>query len=77
MLRGYDLTMDVLLRQAVSSTFENATETIGETSYLESKFNYYKAEKGGYTNKAMYILHYTPELKIEEASLVAKVKEVE
>jgi len=76
-IRGYDLTMDVLLRQAVSSTFENAIEAIGETSYLENKFNYYKGEKGGYTNKAMYILHYTPELKIEEASLVAKVKEVE
>jgi LysM repeat protein len=76
-LRGYDLTMDVLLRQAVSSTFENATETIGETSYLENKFNYYKADNGGYTNNAMYILHYTPELKIEEASLVAKIKEVE
>jgi len=75
-LRGYDLTMDVLLRQAVSVTFENATKIIGETSYLENKFNYYKAEKGGYINNAMYILHYTPELKIEEASLVAKVKEV-
>jgi len=76
-LRGYDLTMDVLLRQAVSSTFENATTTIGETTYLENKFNYYKTKKGGYTNNAMYILHYTPELKIEEASLVAKEKEVE
>jgi len=72
-LRGYDLTMDVLLRQGVSSTFQNATETIGETSYLENKFNYYKSEKGGYTNSAMYILRYTPELKIEEASLIPPV----
>jgi len=68
-VRGYDLTMDVLLRQAVSVTFENAAEAIGETSYLESKFNYYKSAIGGYVNKAMYILRYTPELTIEEASL--------
>ncbi len=76
-LRGYDLTMDVLLRQAVSSTFERATETIGETSYLENKFNYFKAEKGGYTNNAMYILRYTPELKIEEASLIVEEKVID
>ena len=69
-LRGYDLTMDVLLRQAVSTTFETATKTIGETTYLENKFNYYRSATGGYVNKAMYILRYTPELTIEEASLV-------
>jgi len=76
-LRGYDLTMDVLLRQAVSTTFEGATETIGETSYLENKFNYYKSATGGYVNKAMYILRYTPELTIEEASLVTAPLEEE
>jgi len=76
-LRGYDLTMDVLLRQAVSTTFENATEAIGETSYLENKFNYYKSPTGGYVNKAMYILRYTPELTIEEASLVTTPLEEE
>jgi len=68
-LRGYDLTMDVLLRQAVSTTFETATEAIGETTYLENKFNYYRSATGGYVNKAMYILRYTPELTIEEANL--------
>ena len=77
MLRGYDLTMDVLLRQAVSSTFEGATETIGETSYLENKFNYYKTEKDGYANNAMYILRYTPDLKIEEASLIVEEKVID
>jgi len=76
-LRGYDLTMDVLLRQAVSTTFENATSSIGETSYLENKFNYYKSSAGGYVNKAMYILRYTPELTIEEASLIIKPIEEE
>jgi len=70
-LRGYDLTMDVLLRQAVSATFENAFGEIGETSYLENKFNYSQIGSKGYTNKAMYILRYTPELKIEEARLMS------
>ena len=72
-IRGYDLTMDVLLRQAVTTTFEGATEAIGETTYLENKFNYYKSATGGYVNKAMYILRYTPELTIEEASLETKL----
>lgn len=76
-LRGYDLTMDVLLRQAVSSTFENAATTIGETSYLENKFNYYKVKNRGYTNNAMYILRYTPELKVEEASLIVEEKVID
>lgn len=67
-LRGYDLTMDVLLRQAVSATIEGAASSIGETSYLENKFNYYKSVTGGYENKAMYILRYTPELTIEEVN---------
>jgi LysM repeat protein len=68
-IRGFDLTMDVLLRQAVAITFENAALKIGETSYLTNKFNYSKSNNGGYVNKAIYILHYTPELKIEEAKL--------
>ena len=76
-LRGYDLTMDVLLRQAVSTTIENAASSIGETSYLENKFNYYKSANGGYVNKAMYILRYTLELRIEEANLLSSLIEEE
>ena len=68
-LRGYDLVMDILLRQAVSGNLENSVLSVGETSYLENKFNYYKSERGGYINKAMYILKYTPEFKIEEATM--------
>jgi LysM repeat protein len=71
-LRGFDLTMDVLLRQAVSGTFEKSALKIGETSYISNKFNYHKASNGGFVNKAMYILRYTPDLTIEEASLVSK-----
>lgn len=66
--RGYDLMMDVLLRQAVADNIEAATLSVGETSYTENKFNYYKSVLGGYVNKAMYILRYTPDFKIEEAT---------
>lgn len=74
-LRGYDLVMDVLLRQAVSGNLENSVQSIGETSYLENKFNYYQSVSGGYINKAMYILKYTPEFKIEVANLTDKKTE--
>lgn len=74
-LRGYDLMMDVLLRQAVSGSLENSVLSIGETSYLENKFNYYKAATGGYINKAMYVLKYTPEYKIEVADFENKKTE--
>ena len=73
-VRGYDLMMDILLRQAVSGSLENSVLTIGETTYLENKFNYYKSETGGYINKAMYVLRYTPEFKLKEASLVIEQK---
>lgn len=73
-LRGYDLIMDVLLRQAVSGSIESSVLSVGETSYLENKFNYYKSTTGGYINKAMYVLRFTPEFKLEEASLVKEPK---
>lgn len=74
-IRGYDVMMDVLLRQAVSGSLEKSVLTIGETNYLENKFNYHKSETGGYINKAVYVLRYTPDFTIEEASLTSQLKE--
>ncbi|MGB0896748.1 MAG: amino acid ABC transporter substrate-binding protein [Flavobacteriaceae bacterium] len=73
-LRGYDVLMDVLLRQAVSGNVENSVLSVGETTYLENKFNYYKSATGGYINKAMYVLRFTPEFQLEEASLTSQLK---
>lgn len=73
-LRGYDLMMDIILRQAVSGSLENSALKVGETTYLENKFNYYKSSTGGYINKAMYVLRFTPEFVLEEASLVNEPK---
>lgn len=72
-LRGYDLMMDILLRQAVSGSLEDSVLAVGETAYLENKFNYYKSTTGGYINKAMYVLRFTPEFKLEEASLTSQL----
>lgn len=75
-LRGFDITLDVLLRQGVAELFEDSVMQVGETKYLESKFNYDRRAEGGYVNKSMYILRYTPELNLEEVSIDNPVTEV-
>lgn len=66
-VRGFDLTLDVLLRLASNEDFYSASSNDVETQYLENKFRYVKKLSGGYINESVYILQYTPELTIEEA----------
>jgi hypothetical protein len=73
-IKGFDLTMDILLRQAVAGTFCEGVKTIGETKYIENRFSYDKNPTGGFVNNSVYILRYTPEMNIEEASLFTKDK---
>lgn len=57
--RGFDLTLDVLLRLAASE--DNLYEVSGsdiETEYVENKFRYSKKLFGGYINEAVYIVKY-------------------
>ena len=55
--RGFDLTLDLLLRLAAyDSVFEQLT-TI-QTNYLENKFKYTQGVNGGYVNQSAYILKY-------------------
>ena len=57
--RGFDLTLDVLLRLA--STDSDLSELLDdelETEYTENKFRYTKKPFGGYTNQASYIVRY-------------------
>ncbi len=66
-VRGYDLTMDILLRLASQeglAAFDDDTMT---TEYTENKFQYAKKTFGGYYNQAMYIVKYD-DLKIIEAN---------
>jgi len=55
--RGFDLTLDLLLRLAAyDSVFEQLT-TI-QTNYLENKFKYTQDVNGGFVNQSAYILKY-------------------
>jgi LysM repeat protein len=67
-VRGFDITLDLLLRLATEdSLYSSAIETI-ETEHIENKFRYHKSFFGGYLNKAVYIVKYD-DLRIVEASL--------
>jgi LysM repeat protein len=66
-VRGFDLTLDILLRLASDEDLYIASSNDIETEYLENKFRYAKKLSGGYYNESVYILQYTPDLTIEEA----------
>jgi len=66
-IRGFDLTLDILLRLASEDDLYKAASNDVETAYLENKFRYNKKLFGGFYNESVYILKYTPELTIEEA----------
>ena len=49
---------------------EKYQETIdaAATEQIDNKFEFYKKEDGGYTNKGIYILYYDTDLTIKEAN---------
>lgn len=64
-VRGYDLTIDVLLRLASTEDgLSNLPEDL-ETEQLENKFRYTKKTFGGYINQSAYILKFD-DLKLVE-----------
>ncbi|WP_340074763.1 LysM peptidoglycan-binding domain-containing protein [Leptobacterium sp. I13] len=66
-IRGFDLTMDILLRLAYEQDVHKWPEKISETVYVENKFNYNRYFSGGYYNTASYIAYYENlELKLIE-----------
>ena len=64
-VRGFDITMDVVLRLVTSEDLYNSVISAGLTTYVENKFSYKKKLFGGYYNDAIYILKYQ-DLKIVE-----------
>lgn len=64
-IRGFDLTLDILLRLAFKANLYEASTTDIETEYTENKFRYNKDVFGGYINEALYIMKYD-DLKIVE-----------
>ena len=63
-IRGYDVTKDILLRVLIDKNL-NRTTKYDEQSYTESKFLYKKDTLGGLFNSSMFILRHR-EYEIEE-----------
>jgi LysM repeat protein len=64
--RGFDITFDTMMRLSQDKTFQETVATIA-TEQVDNKFEYYKKEGGGYTNKGVYIVYYDTDLTIKEA----------
>lgn len=67
-VRGFDLTLDLLLRLASEEDLYKASSSDIETEYVENKFRYSKKLFGGYYNEAVYVVKYD-NLTIVEAKL--------
>lgn len=65
--RGFDITIDILLRLATEENLYEASNEVIETEYIENKFRYNKSLFGGYVNEAVYIVKYD-DLRIVEAN---------
>jgi len=65
--RGFDITLDILLRLATEDNLYEASSDAIETEYVENKFRYNKALFGGYVNEAIYIVKYD-DLRIVKAN---------
>ena len=66
-IRGFDLTMDILMRLAIEEDLYKASDVEVATEYVENKFQYAKKMFGGYYNEAAYIIKYE-DLKLIEVS---------
>lgn len=64
-VRGFDLTMDIVLRLVTSDNLYDSVNQTPLTTYVENKFAYKKKLFGGYYNNTVYIVKYQ-DLKIVE-----------
>ena len=64
--RGFDVTFDTLMRLSQATTFAESAST-QVTEQVESKFDYFKNEMGGFANKGLYILYYDADLTVKVA----------
>jgi len=56
--RGFDMTMDVLLKLAHKNNLFETSKIIGVTEYSGSCFDYHKDWSSGYHNRAVYLMEY-------------------
>jgi LysM repeat protein len=64
--RGFDVTMDVILRQASADNLYESVLRNGRTVMVENSFEYNKRFLAGFYNEACYILRFQPDLSIKE-----------
>jgi len=64
-VRGFDLTMDVILRLVSSDNLYISAKDTEFTQYIENKFSYKKKMFGGYYNDSLYLVKHV-DLKIVE-----------
>jgi LysM repeat protein/ABC-type branched-subunit amino acid transport system substrate-binding protein len=64
--RGFDVSMDVILRQASSDNLYESALRNGKTVMVENSFEYNKRFLAGFYNEACYILRFQPDLSIKE-----------
>lgn len=57
-VKGFDLTMDVVLRLVSSQDLYISIMNAPTTEYVENKFTYKKKLTGGYYNNAVYLVKY-------------------
>ncbi|MEO8933761.1 MAG: LysM peptidoglycan-binding domain-containing protein [Xanthomarina sp.] len=57
-VRGFDLTMDVVLRLVSSEDLYHSVNEAPLTEYVENKFAYKKKFSGGYYNDTVYLVKY-------------------
>jgi len=57
-IRGFDVTLDVLMRLASSNHLLNPSNINTASEQLENKFQYKASASGGYVNEAVYIQRY-------------------
>ena len=56
-LRAFDLVYDLILRIATQNDLYSSTK-IGETEYINNKFNYVPLPGGAYINHGYYLLQH-------------------
>lgn len=64
--RGFDVAMDLILRNASAGNLYESAMRNGSTEQVENKFNYSKKFMAGYYNESVYLLQYNEDLTIKE-----------
>ncbi|GGA86514.1 hypothetical protein GCM10008015_29030 [Flavobacterium palustre] len=60
-VRGFDVTFDTMMRLMQNKSFEETVNATA-TEQFENKFEYYKKDGAGYSNKGVYIMYYDADL---------------